>query len=416
MSALTGGGAATQAGINYQNRVAAWLAVRILAEQDASPLWGLPAASTLEFLRCETEQPVDDIMIGTSDGGHAFIQVKRSLSMDTSEESALASTINQFVRQFLTYRGTTTGARPWERPLDAERDRLILVTSSRSPSSVREHLRSTLRRLRSLTPDQTIEEGATNIPERSALDALMIHLRQSWQSVTGAGPSDGDVRDIIRLLRVQVLDVEDEGDAEREAKDLLRRSVVRNANQADSAWNALVEACARYATTRGGADRQQLQHVLSSEEIALNAPRSYRDDIDRLRRYSQATLRSVTELSRLRIGDSGEVKIDRPSTHALRNGVEEGHVVVVGEPGAGKSGALHDLVESLAEDRDVVFFAVDRLEARSLGELQNELSLTHEIDEILRNWPGEGPAFLVTDALDAARNDLFMPHNVLSVS
>jgi hypothetical protein len=127
MSALTGGGSATQAGINYQNRVAPWLAVRILAEQDASPLWGLPASSTLEFLRCETEQPVDDIMIGTSDGGHAFIQVKRSLNMDSSEDSALASTISQFVRQFITYRGTAGGARPWERPLDAWRDRLLLI-------------------------------------------------------------------------------------------------------------------------------------------------------------------------------------------------------------------------------------------------------------------------------------------------
>lgn len=31
------GGAATQAGVDYQNRIAAWMAVRILAEQDAAP-------------------------------------------------------------------------------------------------------------------------------------------------------------------------------------------------------------------------------------------------------------------------------------------------------------------------------------------------------------------------------------------
>src|SRR5258708_7155653 len=66
MNRLSGGGVAAQAGINYQNRVAAWLAVRILAEQDAPPLWDLSAGSTLEFLRCETEQPVDDVMVGTS--------------------------------------------------------------------------------------------------------------------------------------------------------------------------------------------------------------------------------------------------------------------------------------------------------------------------------------------------------------
>jgi hypothetical protein len=43
----TAGGTATHAGTNYQNRVAAWVAVHILAEQDAAPPWDLPAAVTL---------------------------------------------------------------------------------------------------------------------------------------------------------------------------------------------------------------------------------------------------------------------------------------------------------------------------------------------------------------------------------
>lgn len=406
MSALSGGGAATQAGINYQNRVAAWLAVRILAEQEADPLWGLPSSSTLEFLRCETEQPVDDIMIGTSEGGHAFIQVKRSLSMEASDNSALASTINQFVRQFIIYRDTNTAERPWERPLDAERDRLVLITSGRSPASVREQLRLVLRRIRGLTSSQALEDGATNALERNVLNTLITHIRQSWQNTTGSGPSDADLRDIIRLLRVQILDVEEESDGEREAKELLRHSIIKNVTQADNAWNALVEICARYATSRGGADREHFQQVLLSNEIALNAPRSYRSDIERLRQYSRATLESVADLSTLRIGDVSVVKIARPSTRALRDAIEEGSVVVVGEPGAGKSGAIHDLVDALhTEGRDVVFFAVDRLEARSLGALRDELGLSHDIDEILRNWPGDSPAFLITDALDAARND-----------
>lgn len=58
----TGGGAATQAGINYQNRVAAWRCVRILAEQDAASLWGLPEDVTFDFIRCETEQPVEVVL------------------------------------------------------------------------------------------------------------------------------------------------------------------------------------------------------------------------------------------------------------------------------------------------------------------------------------------------------------------
>ena len=73
-------------------------------------------------------------------------------------------------------------------------------------------------------------------------------------------------------------------------------------------------------------------------------------------------------------------------------------------PGAGKSGALHDLVQELRDEgRDVVFLAVDHFAARSLGEIRQELGIDHDLTEILANWPGTTPAFLVIDALDAAR-------------
>jgi len=79
---------------------------------------------------------------------------------------------------------------------------------------------------------------------------------------------------------------------------------------------------------------------------------------------------------------------------------------VVGWPGSGKSGVLHDFAESAIDaGRDVVFIAVDQIGATSLGELRNELGLEHELIEILRNWPGHRPGILVIDALDAARGD-----------
>jgi len=51
-----------------------------------------------------------------------------------------------------------------------------------------------------------------------------------------------------------------------------------------------------------------------------------------------------------------------------------------------------------------LFLAVDQLEARSLKSLRLELGLEYEIVEVLQNWSGDQPAFLVIDALDAARS------------
>lgn len=401
----TGGGAATQAGINYQNRVAAWLCVRILAEQDAAPLWGLPEDVTFNFIRCETEQPVDDILVGTSHGGHAFIQVKHTVTSSSTKDSALASTLEQFVRQFLTYRSGTAGKNRWERPLDVNLDRLVMVTSSRSSAPVTEHLPSALIRLRALAPHQSIDDAASNAEQQIVLAVVRAHLSRIWLNLTGTALPETDERELLSLTWIQTLDVGAGERDEREAENILRSSVVENHAQAADAWNKLVTACADYAERRSGADRAILQQQLATSNVTIKAPRSYRTDIDKLRQHSATTLQALSDLSTIRVGER-VVKIDRPSSIALRNVAEEQSIVVVGDPGAGKSGALYDLVDAfMNENRDVVFLAVDRLEARSLGGLRLELGLEREVVEVLNNWPGNEPALLVVDALDAARSE-----------
>ena len=123
----SGGGAATAGGMDFQHRVAAWMAVHILAEKDATLPWHLPTGTTLERLRCETEQPVDDLLVETSANDLVFAQVKRTLSLSESADSDLASALDQFVRQFVACRDKTTGTQPWDRPLDPARDRLVLI-------------------------------------------------------------------------------------------------------------------------------------------------------------------------------------------------------------------------------------------------------------------------------------------------
>lgn len=88
----SGGGAATQGGINYQNRVAGWVCVRMLAERTAAPIGpeSLPV-----YVRFETQQPTDDLLIGTSDGSHSFVQAKRTLSLSGAANSDFAG-VSQF--------------------------------------------------------------------------------------------------------------------------------------------------------------------------------------------------------------------------------------------------------------------------------------------------------------------------------
>lgn len=398
-----GGGAATQSGTNYQNCVAAWFAVSILAEEAVSPPWNLPAKVTLEFLRCETEQPVDDLLIGTSEKGHAFIQAKHSLSLQPAPESELGKTINQFVRQFLAY-PEKEGNRLWERPLDASRDRLVLITSPASPNSITKELYSALEKSRHQFAES---ETALNQKEIKALDTIKEQIIAAWQSLKGSTPADAEIQEILRLIYVQTLDIDSGGNDEIYAKERLRTSVLAEATQSDLAWGTLINICTKFAINRSGADRTALQSLLSQQGIFLKPARSYQNDIEKLREYSCATFTALSKLSisKIEVGKQKVIKISRQVTQALRLAANQESLLLIGDPGTGKSGTIYDFVQELYdENHDVVFLSVDRFDVNNNYDLQNELGLEHPLENVLNNWQTSKPAWLVIDALDAARS------------
>jgi signal recognition particle GTPase len=395
------GGAATQAGTNYQNRVAAWVCVQILAEQEAQPQWGLPADETLELILCETEESVDDTLIKTALGSCVLMNAKHKVTASTKAKSHFGSAISQFVRQFAeSMKEDQNNAETF---FDLKRGRLVLVTSSGSSDPVKRSLPRVLSRLRDQTKGERIIAAATSKGEREVLSKLRLQIKSAWRDAGDGELTEEKERRLLELIRVQILDVDEDERDELEAKRTLRASVLEETTQADLAWNTLIACCANKAALRSGFNRRSLQQTLLDQGIRLKVPRSYRKDIEQLQKYSEATMRSLQRDSLIRIGDN-VLKIQRPSTEALQAAIEQQSIVVVGEPGAGKSGTLHDLVEHLkGEKRDVIFIAVGEVAANSLGSLRQELNLVHDILEVLNNWPGDEAAFLVIDALDAAR-------------
>src|SRR5271167_430732 len=147
----SGGGAATQGGTNYQNRVAAWVCAHILGERTALPIGpnGVPT-----YARFETPEPVDDILIGTASGGLSFVQAKRTISLSSASDSEFASAIDQFVRQYLSRRQPAEAGPQHRNPIDPRTDRLVLVTTSLSSQPIRRDLAGVLDRIRGLTSGQ----------------------------------------------------------------------------------------------------------------------------------------------------------------------------------------------------------------------------------------------------------------------
>ena len=136
------GGKAEATGSNYETLVAAWYCVRALSGRAAQPPFGLSASAQLTDVHCQTGDPVDDVNASTSDGGVIFVQAKRSTRLSDREDSALGGAIDQFVRQYKQMEDGSSVRAPG-RAFDPVRDRMVLVTPSRSSKKILEILPET---------------------------------------------------------------------------------------------------------------------------------------------------------------------------------------------------------------------------------------------------------------------------------
>lgn len=384
-------------GSEYQVRVAAWLAVEMLAEGR-----GLFApGDRVSMLRGETQESVDDLLVGTASDHYGFIQAKRKVSFSERPNSEFTSVIDQAVRQ-VAGRDDDGIVRPWSRPLTPSTDRLVLVTGPQSGNNINVLLRDVLNRASGLVQGQPLADAAVTDAEKRILKVTGASVRSRWEAVTGRAPSDGEVLLVLSLLSVEVLDVEPGGQAEREAIRTLSNAVIEEASLAGAAWSSVLKATRKMVTERSGLDLTSLRRQLLEDGIALRAAPSYRTDIERLQTHTATALRSLRDLSQITL-DGAPIHIERGAVHELEGAADRDSYLVTGHPGAGKSGALHDLAELLRSKGDVVCLAADRLDIASLPALRSELALEHEVADVFANWLGSRPGYLLIDALDAAR-------------
>jgi hypothetical protein len=249
-----------------------------------------------------------------------------------------------------------------------------------------------------------LSDSAANQDEKEALETVLGHIRRIWTAVQNEDISEAETLSVLKLIYVVTLDVEADEAAEREALNLLAMAVVRRSGDEKAAWARVVQIVGELSQRRSGIDVAGLRAALQ-ETVPLKTAPSYEADVEKLRKHSESTLAYLEHNSRITMG-SAVIRAERVVVSALQQASESDSIVVVGVPGAGKSGVLHDYCRGLTnEGRNVICLATDQIAAKSLGELRNELGLEHDILDVISNWPGDRTAFLVIDALDASRGD-----------
>jgi hypothetical protein len=389
---IGGGGAATSAGIRFEQQLGGLFSSWILAGDRLHHSFRLGAA-TPEWVRFETEAPVDDLLVKTSDGGYIAVQAKTTASLSADPGSPLGKTISQFIRHWLVAQ-QGDGAMEWNRPLDPARDRLVLAVSQRATAQIKDDLPDALRLI------SQPGGGALNQAQRHAYRVFSLLVERAWASVTKSPFNDDLLLEVAKLVVIFVFD-EDQGCA------LATSSLIKVFGaevDTAAAFASLCDLSGKLMKERGGGDLQVWRQLLGSRGIVLKAPPEYLSDIEALKRHSKQVAEALSSYEKIVVGSGESLSVRRDCQTAIESAVRSGPLLIIGEPGAGKSGVLNALAQKLGDDGlDVLQLAVDRYSIESLEGLSREIGLKHPLLDVLEAWDGPGEAYLVVDALDATR-------------
>ena len=387
-----GGGNATAGGVTFQAEVGAVFAVQLLAERHLDPRLGFGNVHA-RSLRFETETPVDDILIETDVSGWIFIQAKSSLTLSAKSDSELGRVADQIVRQYHAC-AQGSGERGWDRPLCRDLDCIVIAVGRGTAASITDQLATALNAVQA--------NAAAPLPgnQQTALNSFTTRLRDAWLALTGTAPGDSEMQSLLGYVKICKFDFDG---ADRLLAAEWLRSLLRDEHAAEAGFTVLARQCQRLMETRLGSDATGFRRELEREGLAPKAPPSFQKDVEALQAYSDSTQTELGHYEETKVGND-EIRIDRQCTQAVISSAIDGSLLIIGEPGSGKSAVLNTAAKELLDQgHDVVTLAVDRLSVKSSEGLQRQLLVSHPVGQILRNWSGAKPAFVFIDALDATR-------------
>ncbi|MBK4216161.1 ATP-binding protein [Paracoccus caeni] len=392
-SRVGGGGAATSAGVIFQQRLGSFIATQILSDDPFDPVFNLGEAKP-SWIRFETEAPVDDILVATNLGGFVAIQAKTTASLSRGLNSPFGKSVSQFVRHWLACEDGD-GAKYWNRSLSSELDRLVLAVGPESSARIRIDLSNALRLI------SQPGGGELNQAQTEAFDIFFECVKSAWIASTTKPFNDSFPQKIAQFIVIAVFDTE--GTDRQLAIHRLQKAAAKDFS-AETVMNSLDSFIADLMMSRGGADSKKLRKELIGYGARLAAPPNYIHDVEKLKKHSLETAKALDRYEVIEATDGNRVTIQRDCQPLIEAATKDGSLLVVGEPGSGKSGVLNALARKLRGDgHDVLELAVDRFSVESLEGLSRELDLEHSVLEVLNAWDGSGTAWLIVDALDATR-------------
>jgi hypothetical protein len=390
------GGLGPAGGVGLEGQVLGWLAAHCLGQRLLPPDW-IPSG-LVTAVGSQTAQGVDDIGALTAAGGHVLVQSKKALGLGNTSSSPLGKALHQVVAQYL--HGVPDGPDGALRPLDPQRDCLVIVTDGAATRPVWHGLTQAATQLATLPPDLPFTQLQGEKGVHAAAGVLIEHLRRELKDQTSAEPSDLMLREVLRVLRVHVMHLDDGRPDCNTARQGLSR-VLADQDQETAALHGLELICqglARDRTYWGTRDR--LAGLLERDGFALGPDPTHAADVRALASGSRQRAALLRDEAQIRVLEQS-VRLTRAVEPLLADW--DGNLALVGGAGAGKTEvALQSAHILIGRGEDVVFLAGDAV-AGTEADARTHLQIRAPLAEVLLAWRGPRPGTVIIDGLDITR-------------
>lgn len=282
-----GAGMATNAGINYQQRVSASFLMLMLINNDISIFVNHPTFKDkkIENLQLEGTDKIDDLIILLNDNHKLFFQIKRSVNLSDSKQSDFYKTIDQFIQQFLNY---------------STKESFLLVTTSYSSSKITRDLKKIIDTIR--LNNSILFLNSLNKSEQESFSKYNKVVKYLFKKYTKRDILESEFIDFSKKIFILNFDIEENSTMEKAVFSLMSNNVIINPT---ILWDILISHCLKYASQRMTISYINCKEIYKDYLITKNSNKN--NNIEILDDFL------IPEFEQMNIASGKEVLICRPS-------------------------------------------------------------------------------------------------------
>ncbi|MED0998365.1 hypothetical protein P4T34_23400 [Bacillus mobilis] len=232
----------TNAGIDFQQRVSAWVLINMIIEMDLAFSLNVEKEAFIKKVELESNAEIDDLVVTLTDNRKMYFQMKRSVSLTKSENSDFYKALYQFVKSFSNDSDLASS--------------YVLVTSSKASTPIKEMLRKIFNSVR-YNPLTFLSNPLTQ-NEKEAFDKFKKLTQYIFQGVNGKQMTEEEFIKFITKVYIVVLDIEDGMPLEKAVLLTIQNNI--NKNNPDLFWAFAIKSALNFASQRQSLLKEELKN------------------------------------------------------------------------------------------------------------------------------------------------------------